>query len=384
MKSVWQHYALNEHVLWLLEQFRQMLNECIRIGLAENMTSLKSLSLRTYKQLSGYEVMSCYKLCAISAATGILRNHRKMKRKNPKTKEPYAKRLRLTTCYGFKLRASCLFLPFKHKEPIKIPLNPHTLEVLSEPNIEVRSVTLTDEALTISYTHKVKLIEPRGLVALDRNLDNVAAAASDGTIVCHNLSEATQVKATYREVRSHFKRNDVRIQRRISGKYGHRQREKVQQILHHATKLIVEKAKERQFGITMEKLTGIRKLYRKGNWQGRSYRGRMNSWSYAELQRQIEYKARWEGLPVIYVPPHGTSSKCSICGQKMKPEENRILRCSSCGYTVDRDVNAARNILAAGRLRFGLAERAGEAMVQEPACAAILKVDARESNPRGN
>jgi transposase len=91
----------------------------------------------------------------------------------------------------------------------------------------------------------------------------------------------------------------------------------------------------------------------------------MNGWSFAELQRQVEYKARWEGLPVIYVKPHGTSVKCSICGSNMKPEENRTLKCRSCGFTVDRDVNAARNILAAGTraLRFGAVALAIEAMV---------------------
>ena len=171
----------------------------------------------------------------------------------------------------------------------------------------------------------------------------------------------------YRGVRSHFRRNDIRIRREISGKYGRKQRYKVQQVLHYASKLIVEEAKAKQYGITMEKLTGIRKLYRRGNWQGRWYRGRMNSWSYAELQRQIEYKARWEGLPVIYVHPHGTSSRCSICGERMKPEENRMLYCPSCGYTLDRDVNAARNILAAGTLRFGVVGLTSEAMVAEPA-----------------
>jgi len=163
----------------------------------------------------------------------------------------------------------------------------------------------------------------------------------------------------YRDIRSHFKRNDVRIRRQVSSKYGRKQREKVQQILHHASKLIVKEAKAKKYGIAMEKLTGIRR----GNWRGRWYRGRMNSWSCAELQRQIEYKAKWEGLPVIYVHPHGTSSSCSICGKHMKPEENRMLRCASCGYTVDRDVNAAKNILAAGTLRFGVVGLAHEAMV---------------------
>ena len=52
----------------------------------------------------------------------------------------------------------------------------------------------------------------------------------------------------------------------------------------------------------------------------------------------------------------------------MKPEENRTLRCPSCGYVVDRDVNAARNILARA-LRFGVVGLTGEAMVAEPVSA---------------
>jgi putative transposase len=364
-KSVWQHYTPTPEIHWLLEQFRQMLNDCIRIGLTENVTSLKSLSLKAYKQLSRYDVASYYKLCAISAATGILRNYWKAKRKGRDVKEPYARRLHLTTCYGFKVRDGELSLPIRAKEHVRISLNQHVQATIN--GFTLRSVTLTEDRLSIAYANEVQQLQPRGLIGIDRNLDNVTIAATDGTVQQHGLSEATRAKAVYRDVRSHFRRNDVRIRREISGKYGRKQRDKVKQILHHVSKLIVEEAKAKQYGIAMEKLTGIRRLYRRGNWQGRWYRGRMNSWSYAELQNQIEYKAKWEGLKVIYVHPHGTSSKCSICGQKMKPEENRTLRCPSCGYTVDRDVNAAKNILAAGTLRFGVVGLAGEAMVAEPA-----------------
>jgi putative transposase len=78
-----------------------------------------------------------------------------------------------------------------------------------------------------------------------------------------------------------------------------KERAKVQQILHHVSKQIVREAKRNQYGVAMENLTNLRKLYRRRNGQGAKYRFRLNSWSYAELQRQIEYKARWEGLPVI-------------------------------------------------------------------------------------
>ena len=101
----------------------------------------------------------------------------------------------------------------------------------------------------------------------------------------------------------------------------------------------------------MENIKGIRKLYRKGNGQGNDYRAKLNSWSFYELQRQIEYKARWEGIPVAYVAARGTSVNCSICGSRTiaYPNGRRTLFCPKCDVSVDRDVNAARNILAKGR-----------------------------------
>jgi putative transposase len=352
IKAVQQTYNPDNVMVHLLDQFRLMVNHCIQIGLAENVSSLKALSLKSYAQLSGYDVMSYYRLCAISAAAGILRNHRKAKRQNPHTKQPYARGLRLTTCYGFKIRDGTLLLPLRPRESMRILLTAHVQETIK--GCEVRSVTITRDRLTLAIARDVTDVKVGGFIGVDRNLDNVTLVAVDGSVTAHDLSEATRIKATYRQVRSRFRRNDHRIRRTVTEKYGLKQREKVKQILHHASKAIVQQAQQNQRGIVMEKLTGLRKLYRRGNGQGRGYRARMNSWSYAELQRQVEYKARWEGLPVIYVNPAGTSRKCSRCGSRMAriPEENRISTCQGCGLTVDRDVNAARNILARG-LRFG-------------------------------
>jgi transposase len=83
-------------------------------------------------------------------------------------------------------------------------------------------------------------------------------------------------------------------------------------------------------------------------------------------------------MPIILVNPRGTSAKCSKCGNHMFPEENRQLHCSSCKTNVDRDVNAARNILALG-LRFRPEGSANEAMMQEPQRRVILKVNADQS-----
>src|SRR6266540_6577223 len=76
-KSVWQHYTPTRDVLGLLEVFRRMVNESVRIGLANGASSLRKISLLSYNQLADYDSPSCYKLCAISRAAGILASRKK-------------------------------------------------------------------------------------------------------------------------------------------------------------------------------------------------------------------------------------------------------------------------------------------------------------------
>ncbi len=373
-----QRFNPDEQILQLMESFRRMTNDCIRIGLAERRTSLKSLSLACYQKLKNYDIPSVYKLCAISKAAGILTHYRKLSSKHH-VKEPHCVRPCLITCYGLKLHAGKLRIPAN----IEIPLNTYVQRFLSQPNLELRSVTLTAESLSISVGKQVKTVECEGMLGIDRNLENVTMADTENQVVHYDLSKATEVNSQCRRVKRRFSRNDVRVGRRVFGKYGRLQRNRVNWLLNNVSANIVLQAKLKRHAIVMEDLKGIRRLYRKGNGQGANYRARMNSWSYAEFQRQIQYKAEWNGIPVVYVWPHGTSARCSMCGHKMLPEENRQLHCPKCGLTVDRDVNAARNILARG-LRFKPVGSANEAMVQElhnPE-RVILKVDTDQSTSR--
>ena len=76
----------------------------------------------------------------------------------------------------------------------------------------------------------------------------------------------------------------------------------------------------------------------------------INDAGWREFRRQLEYKASWYGRNVIAVDRWFPSSKlCSVCGAlaARMPLRTRTWTCD-CGATHDRDVNAARNILAAG------------------------------------
>lgn len=73
--------------------------------------------------------------------------------------------------------------------------------------------------------------------------------------------------------------------------------------------------------------------------------------SWSEFVRQLEYKAQWYGRTLIGIDRWYPSSKrCSCCGYTLPalPLSVREWSCPECGTTHDRDINAARNILAAG------------------------------------
>jgi putative transposase len=60
----------------------------------------------------------------------------------------------------------------------------------------------------------------------------------------------------------------------------------------------------------------------------------------------LEYFGKVFGVVTVAVPPHYTSQKCSNCGKVVnKSLSQRTHRCSDCGFVLDRDWNAAINIL---------------------------------------
>ena len=67
-----------------------------------------------------------------------------------------------------------------------------------------------------------------------------------------------------------------------------------------------------------------------------------------EFRRQLEYKCQWYGSQLIIAPRTYPSSKtCSNCGNKKKELSlsEREYLCEACGIQVDRDLNAARNLV---------------------------------------
>lgn len=72
--------------------------------------------------------------------------------------------------------------------------------------------------------------------------------------------------------------------------------------------------------------------------------------SWYEFRTMLEYKCKWYGKQLIVVPPYYTSQECSNCHHNggKKTLDIRDWTCNNCGVHHDRDINAAKNILAKG------------------------------------
>lgn len=71
--------------------------------------------------------------------------------------------------------------------------------------------------------------------------------------------------------------------------------------------------------------------------------------NFGEIRRQLEYKSIWHGVRLVAVGRFYPSSKtCSACGWQDFEQTlaDRIFLCKACGMVLDRDENAAKNILA--------------------------------------
>jgi putative transposase len=75
------------------------------------------------------------------------------------------------------------------------------------------------------------------------------------------------------------------------------------------------------------------------------------SWSI--FTEWIDYYAKLHGIVCVAVPPNYTSQDCSNCGKRVKKTLSQRTHKCDCGCELQRDVNAAKNILAKGLEMLG-------------------------------
>lgn len=73
-------------------------------------------------------------------------------------------------------------------------------------------------------------------------------------------------------------------------------------------------------------------------------------WNRYQLQEMITYKALAYGIKTYSIDPKFTSQQCSKCGHIDKESRDGInFKCTKCGFQLNADVNAAKNLATKGK-----------------------------------
>ena len=221
---------------------------------------------------------------------------------------------------------------------------------------KVKSITLSKEPngkfyLSVLIDKPLRQVpQSSSMVGLDLGIKDFAVT-SDGQVI-ENI---------------HFKKNEEsrlkRLQRQISKKIaGSKNREKARlrfaklnekirnrklNFLHDVTNHLID---ENQV-IVMEDLNV------KGMVRNHKLAESISEVNWGEFRRMLAYKAAWHGRQLVFIDRFYPSSKrCNHCGyiNKGLTLKDRQWVCPECGSLIDRDYNAALNILEEGERIIGL------------------------------
>lgn len=203
--------------------------------------------------------------------------------------------------------------------------------------------------ISFKYEAPTPQVEKTGeVVGVDLGIHHLATC-SDGEVFAN--------PKPYRKARQRL----ARLQRRLSRKQkGSANRKKAVVQLGKAHKRVADIRQDSLHKLT----TYLAKRYRvvvvedlqvKNLLQNRKLAGSLSDCGFYELRtpsryrerRQLEYKARLYGCQVVVADRFYPSSQlCSGCGHRQKmPLQERVFCCPCCGLELDRDLNAALNLL---------------------------------------
>ncbi|WP_136602852.1 RNA-guided endonuclease InsQ/TnpB family protein [Salinigranum halophilum] len=182
----------------------------------------------------------------------------------------------------------------------------------------------------------------RTVLGVDLNVDGSLAVASTGAFI-GNADELTHRRREFEKTRGSMHQTGTRSAHLSIQSMKDREHRWMQDELHRAANQILEEARDHGCThVAFENLTDIRTRMAAAK--------RFHAWAFRRLYEYVEYKAEIYGIEVEQVSPAYTSQRCSKCG--CTHESNRRSKhqfvCRACGYEVNADYNASKNI--AGKL----------------------------------
>jgi IS605 OrfB family transposase len=186
-------------------------------------------------------------------------------------------------------------------------------------------------------------IDVQGVLGIDLGVTNIAVD-SDGDI--YSGRTIKNVRYRHRTLRRRLQHKRTLGSRRRLRKLAGQEYRFATWVNHTLSKRMVAKAECTKRAIAVENLTHIRTRIKARKPQ----RVTLHSWSFAQLQAFIAYKALGAGVPVHRVNPRNTSRTCPRCKRiaKANRKTQASFLCTRCGLAGHADVIAAENIRVLG------------------------------------
>ena len=182
-------------------------------------------------------------------------------------------------------------------------------------------------------------IKTTGFLGIDLGIKNIATTSDNKN---YSGAHLNSLRKRNNKLRAKLQSKGTKPSKRLLKKRSKKENRFVTNTNHIISKQIVFTAKHTTRAIVLENLKNISKRAR----VRKSQRNTLSSWGFYQLQQFIEYKAKLQGIPIIYINPKNTSIECPDCGhiKKSNRKSRDLFTCKSCGLVGPADYIAARNI----------------------------------------
>ncbi len=264
-------------------------------------------------------------------------------KKLPKSKQYSAIRYNKRVCNINLSKQSVTLASIKGRVKATFPIPKYYGKYL---NWELKTSTLSyNKQQDIFYLHTTihkQSPEPVGnkVLGIDRGIVNIAVTSNNHFF---NSKPIKNVRAKYAYLRAKLQSKGTKSAKKLLRKISKREQQFVSWVNHNISKEIVVMP----FDIfAIEDLTSIRVQSRTKDVK---FTRKLNNWAFYELEQFLRYKAEALGKSVVTIDPRYTSQKCSVCGHIYKGNrKGHSFKCVKCGFNLNADLNAARNIAILG------------------------------------
>lgn len=214
-------------------------------------------------------------------------------------------------------------------------------------NAKINSVTVKERAgrwfVSVHVEEQIAVAENQGpAIGLDLGLKSFVVG-SDGSSLESPKPLLRSLRRLQRLSRRHSRKQKGSMNRRKSTKRLAKLHYRIScqraDFLHKATTMLT----------TTKSVIVVEDLNISGMLKNHCLSRPISDAGWSEFVRQLEYKTAWNGGKVVKAGRFFPSTKtCSACGmvKDEMPLSERTYSCDGCGLVVDRDVNAARNLLS--------------------------------------